>query len=192
MCSHLKTIFALTFLVLFAQANDGGGHGGGAPAGGKPAEIKSPEWMELNNSLVALRTKIKMKEEGIQKLIEEKRKTKDQTEAGKIVKQMISEHKEMQKAITDYEEKRNLLRYRFPEAGLTKEREYERLEGKSLEDIETSWNLNTKIKSSVKNAKAKYGVKGNEDEKKHSSSHGSSPIPKAEPNPLADPMVISK
>ncbi len=181
--------------ILFAEGEEHGeaakpaeGHGEAGKEDGKAgAQMKSPEWMELNNSLQTVRTKIKSKEEIIHKLISEKAHIKNSAQASNIVKQMVKEHKEMQKAIGEYEEKRNLLRYRFPEAGLVKERAYERLEGKSLESIENQWNLENKIKSSVKNIKEKYGVKSENE------TQVSKPATKVnEVNPLAEPMIISK
>jgi len=180
-------IFSLPVL-----SNEGGGHGAPAQGGAKPVENKNAEWVELNSSVQTVRTKVKMKEELIQKLIEEKSKTKDPGEAAKIVKQMVSEHKELQKAIADYEEKRNLLKYRFPEAGLTKEREYERIEGKSLEAMENQWSLKSRIKASVKNIKSKYGIKSEDEQKKLHPTNSNPDAAAKESNPLADPMVISK
>lgn len=188
---HLKILISI-WIVTFSISSWASGGGEAAKEGAKPAEMKSPEWMELNNVIISLRSKIKMKEDSIQKLIEEKSKTKDPAEASRIVKQMVVDHKEMQKAIASYEENRNRLKYRFPEAGLTKHREYERIEEKSLEDIETSWNLNTKIKSSVKNVKAKYGVKSESEGKKPHPTNSNPAAAVKESNPLADPMIISK
>ncbi len=190
---YLPLKILLSFwIAAFPNSSWASGGGEAAKEGAKPAEMKSPEWMELNNVIISLRSKIKMKEDSIQKLIEEKSKTKNPAEASRIVNQMVADHKEMQKAIVSYEENRNLLKYRFPEAGLTKQREYERIEEKSLEDIETSWNLNTKIKSSVKNAKTKYGVKSESEEKKPHPTNSNPAAAAKESNPLADPMIISK
>ncbi len=182
-----KTVLWIAVPLLFINFAEGSGGEAAKDEGKAAAQMKNPEWMEFNNSLQIIRTKIKSKEDIIHKLISEKAHIKNSSEASKIVNQMVKEHKEMQKAIGDYEEKRNLLQYRFPEAGLVKERAYERLEGKSLESIEDQWNLENKIKSSVKNIKEKYGVKPGKE------TQVGKPAPKVnEVNPLAEPMVISK
>ena len=181
------------FLRTSAKAESGHGDSHEAPAAeakhdDKAKEKKNPEWMDLANSVIAVKTKIRMKEELIQKLIEEKHKTKSPEEAAKIVKQMTIEHKDLQKAIAEHEEKRNLLQYRFPEAGIIKERNYERIEGKSLEHMEKQWTLENKIKSSVKNIKAKYQVEAN----KSAQPEEAKKVKAQENNPLAEPMIISK
>jgi len=188
MYSPIKVFIILCILILAIdlQANEE------APKEGKfTMDVKNPEWMDLNTNLQALKAKIRMKEEALQSMIHEKAKTKDQAQAAKIVSDMIAEHKELQKTITDYEEKRNLLKYRFPEAGLLKEREYERIEGKSLEDLETQWNLEGKIKKTVHKMKTKYGVKT-----EASAVHGKPVETKTQSkdpqNPLAEPLIISK
>lgn len=202
MCLQIK-IWLLTLCLFFAvsgRANsEGGGHGDSAGQGAGHGEAakddgkhgkdkKNPEWMDLSNSLLAVKTKIRMKEELIQKLIEEKSKAKNPDDAAKIVKQMVFEHKELQKTIADYEEKRNLLQYRYPEAGILKERNYERIEGKSLESMEKKWNLEGKIKATVKNIKSKYRA-----ESKSPAETKESVKPKPqESNPLAEPIIISK
>lgn len=196
--SQFRTCSIILVGFFFLQINllsihvkaEGDSHAAPAEAKGddKAKEKKNPEWMDLANSVLAVKTKIRMKEELIQKLIEEKYKTKNPEEAAKIVKQMTIEHKDLQKAIAEHEEKRNLLQYRYPEAGIVKERNYERIEGKSLEHMEKQWTLENKIKSSVKNIKAKYRV----EEDKSAHLENAKKVKAQDVNPLAEPMVISK
>ncbi len=123
--------------------------------GEKKAE-KKDEYAEVQAKVAALEAKIRASEEIIKKLVEEKHSEKDQKKISEIIKSLVAEHKTMQKNNEEYEQAKSYLRYRFPEKGLKGEREYERIEVKSLEEIENELTLESKLKKTLGKVRKQY------------------------------------
>lgn len=117
-----------------------------------------------------LEAKVRASEAEIQKLIHEKQKTKDPEKVSEIIRTMLTLHKELSNQVREYDQQRNLLKYRYPEKGLTDVREYERIEVKSLEDLESQVSLSASVHRTLEKVRMQY--KG--DQKRTISSEGGS------------------
>lgn len=103
-----------------------------------------------------LEAKVRASEAEIQKLILEKRNTKDPDKVSEIIRTMLTLHKELGVQIKEYDQQRNLLKYRYPEKGLTDVREYERIDVKSLEDLETQVSLSASVHRTLDKVRMQY------------------------------------
>lgn len=165
--TRIMFIFLICFLGLeisFAQEE-------GAPApvqGEKPAApvkdekaVAQQEVLDLQARLMGLKTKITAKKDNLKKLIAEKQGLKDEKKSLEIFNEMKTEYKEMQISIKDYDEQIALLNYRYPEKGLNKERKYERIEIKSLDEMEKEFSLQGKIKKTMARVRQQFPEKKN-------------------------------
>ena len=163
-----RIIFLFLFCALSADISLAQ-EGEGAPAPTEGAKAAKPvkdekasaqqEVLDLQARLQGLKTKISAKKENLKKLIIEKQGMKDEKKSLEIFKEMKSEYKEMETSIKDYGEKLALLHYRYPEKGLIKERKYERIEIKSLDEMENEFSLQGKIKKSMARVRQQFPQK---------------------------------
>jgi hypothetical protein len=147
---------------------------------------QADEATELQAKVQALQAKVRTKDENIRKLIEEKNETKDAAKVKEIIQQMVTEHKEMNTLIQEYEQNRSLLRYRYPEKGIHGARTYERMEAKPLEQIENQLSVEAKLNRTLKTVKSQYGEPAPDPKRK---------AKKVEKNlapSLTEPIVIQK
>lgn len=180
-----------------AFANEGGGEHGAAPAAGAPAAAvpyedkkqaeRTKEWMEVVSSLSGLKTKIRSKEDTIKEIIHHKHQAKNKAHAESLVSELIREHKELTKMQEEYNESAQLLKYRYPDVGITEKRKYEKIEIKSLNDYEESQTVEGQIKRTVSKVKTYYGVK---DDKKPETEAVKKPG--IDNNNLAQPKILRK
>lgn len=147
-----------------APKAEGGGHGESAEGKGGAAAGPSAQqqYMELIAKLSAGKSKIIAKQDSIKKLIEEKENTKSNSKASEIVDNLVAEYKELTSLIKEYEENRNTLKFRFPEKGSNEIRKYERIESKSLEEIQNQFSLEGRVLKTLKKAKQQYQIKDDE------------------------------
>jgi hypothetical protein len=124
----------------------------------KPTSANGPqsEWFEVQARLQVLKSKVKSKTDIVRKLINDKAAARDEKTAVTIVNELKTEYRDLQTAIREYEEQRNLMHYRFPEKGLSEQRTYERIEAKPLEEMETEFSLEGKVKKAVNRLRAAY------------------------------------
>lgn len=185
-----------------AEGKEGGGEGEGAP---KEA-AKKDEYAEYQGRVAALEAKIAASEDIIKRLLADKQSTKNQEQVSEIVKSLVAEHKTLQKNIEDYDQARSYLRYRFPEKGLKETRVYERIELKSLEEMESQLSLDARVKKTLVKVRKQYP--GSETKKPvaspeedvaqtESHEHGTIPVKKSgrkkqEGPGLADPVILTK
>ena len=132
-----------------------------APVAASPAEIGSTqqEVLDLQARLLGLKTKISAKKDILKKLIGEKQSIKDEKKSIEIFNEMKSEYKEMQASIKEYDEQISLLNYRYPEKGLKNERQYERIETKTLIELENEFSLEGKIKKTISRVRQQFPEK---------------------------------
>lgn len=170
-----------------AKPAEGGGHG---EAAAEPKKIKTSEesYMVVQARVSGLEAKVHAGENEIQKLIAAKQQTKDPEKLNEIIKQIIHQHHELEKTIKEYDQQRSLLKYRYPEKGQAEKREYERIELKSIEEMEGQLSLTSTVKRTLKKVRSQYG---SEEKKPESESHGKKAPKKAEPS-LVDPVILSK
>ena len=166
----LTCLFCLLSMeAAFAQE----GEGSPAPAeGAKPTEAgkaagpikdekatSQQEVLDLHARLMGLKTKISAKKEILKRLVSEKQGLKDNKKSLEIFNEMKSEYKEMQTSIKDYDEHIAILNYRYPEKGLIKERKYQRIEIKSLDEMEKEFSLQGKIKKTLTRVRQQFPEK---------------------------------
>lgn len=133
----------------------------GAPAFAAEEAKKSaelPEWVQVQSTIAALRGKINSQKTSIDGLIKAKQKEKDPKKLLEIVNTLTKEHKDHRKTIEEYNKEINLLKYRFPEVGLKGKEKYERMQLKSLEDMETEMTLEGQINKAVGKMRSQYGT----------------------------------
>ncbi|MBN8535719.1 MAG: hypothetical protein J0M15_01585 [Deltaproteobacteria bacterium] len=131
----------------------------------KEQQERTKEWLDLTTQIGALKTKMSTQEENIKELIKKKNHSKNKEEIQNAVNNLLKEHAELKKIEEQYFEKTQLLKYRYPDVGITKQRKYERVKTKSLEDYEQMISLESEIKKTVIKMKEHYGVKEIEEPK---------------------------
>ena len=145
---------------------EGGGHGGGSSQGGssgqsgtaKKEDKRKETLFEHTNKLNTYLAKIKVKEEEIKKLSDEKKHTTNQARLQEILRQMVAEHREMQALVLDYERERGVVKYRFPEKDDQTARKYKRIKQRSLQEIETQLDVDTRLDRVQARIRAQYGT----------------------------------
>lgn len=169
----------------------------GAGASEAP-QIKSSEesFNAIQARVAALEAKVRSGETEIGKLIAEKQHTNDPEKVSEIIRQMISVHKEIERNAKEYDQQRALLRYRYPDKGITEKREYERIEVKSLEEMEHQLSLSSSLERTLKKVRSQYQSEVENDHKKRTKelpllNHEKEATSKNKPN-LADPIILKK
>lgn len=150
----------------FASEHGGGGeekkegeHGGGGGEKAAPKERRTSEatYAEVQAKVSGLEAKIRSAEDEIAKLIAEKQHTTNKERTSQIVTEMVKLHREMQTNVREYDQQRSLLKYRYPEKGVGGEaREYERIEVKSLDEMEDSLSLSSSVNKTLKKVRTQY------------------------------------
>jgi hypothetical protein len=168
------------------EKKEGEAKEGGESEVNESQKKQANEAAELQTRVQALQAKIKTKEENITKLIEEKNHSKDAEEIKNIIKEMVTEHKEMGKMIEEYEQNRSLLRYRYPEKGYKGVRTYERMEVKPLEQMENQMSIESKLKRNMKTVQSQFGEAAKTPKKKRAGKEET-----VAPS-LTEPIVIKK
>jgi chromosome segregation ATPase len=162
----INRIFIVIFaLSAFTQVGKTQEHGESA----KPAEeskeskgkgnLKStlPPWVELENKVQELQSKIRSKQGNLNALIAEKNHlANNSSELKNLIKQIVKEHEELRKFAADYEKNVNLLRYRFPERNAKADRTYDRIEINSVEEMEQALGVDGKLNRNLKRMRNHY------------------------------------
>lgn len=183
----------LTFTSV-ASANEGGE---AAKAPEQKKEVKSSEetFAVVQARVQGLEAKIRSAEGEIEKLIVEKQHTKDTQKVNEIIRQMITIHRELEHHLKEYDQQRALLKYRYPEKGQAEMREYERIELKSIEEMEGQMSLTSSVKRTLKKVRSQYETPGTEDGK---APHGDEAAAKrnkkdpSSPSSLTEPVILKK
>lgn len=188
----LFSFFTVLLSVSFASASDGHGE---APKEAAPKEIKSAEdsYSVVQARVAALEAKIRSSEVEIQKLILEKQHSKDPVKVNEAIQHMMTLHKEMKQNLKEYDQQRTLLKYRYPEKGQVEKREYERIEVKSLEEMETQMSLGSSVKRTLKKVRTQYEAP--EDGPGRASlqnADGQKNAPPQGPSSLVEPVILKK
>lgn len=161
-------------------------------------QIKSSEesFNAIQARVAALEAKVRSGEMEIGKLIVEKQHTNDPEKVSEIIRQMISVHREIERNAKEYDQQRALLRYRYPDKGITEKREYERIEVKSIEEMEHQLSLSSSLERTLKKVRSQYQSEIEIDHKKRtkerpSLNHEREATSKSKSN-LADPIILKK
>lgn len=172
--------------------------GGEGKEEAKGEKEKKDEYAEAAGQVAALQAKVKASEEAIHKLIEEKQTAKEPDKVGEIVKSLVNEHKILQKNAEEYERARAYLQYRFPEKGMKEKRNYERVEVKSLEEMENQQSLESRIKKTLGRVRKQYDApepkkKAVTPAEKEKRANGKRENKKAPEGPsISDPVILTK
>lgn len=139
-----------------------------------------------------LEAKVRATETEIQKLIQEKQAAKNAEQANEAIRNMMSLHRELGSQIKEYEQQRNLLRYRYPEKNQADVRQYERIELRSLEEMESKLTVGTAVNKTLKTVRKQYPnkdkVSPNEVTEK-----GKVPAKESQKEPdLMEPVILKK
>jgi len=203
-CLGIKSFMATLILIsslAFAEEHGGGGgekaggeekkEGGGEEAAPKERRTSEASYAEVQAKVSGLEAKVRSGEEEIAKLIAEKQHTSNPQRLGQIVSEMVKLHKEMQTNAREYEQQRSLLKYRYPEKGIGGEkREYERLEVKTLDEMEDSLSLSSSVNKTLKKVRTQY-VKPDMPIKSEKKSSKKSKEKTEEPS-LTAPVILKK
>lgn len=153
------------FCVLFAWSSlHAQEHGGGAaPAEkgdkGGAKESGLPPWFANEAKISELSARIRTTEEELRKLIAEKKELPENSPAVKpLVKNILKSHKELGKLIDEFQKNMNILKYRFPERGQKAERTYEKMELKSVDELEQAVGIDGKLSRNVNRMRSAYGT----------------------------------
>lgn len=151
----LKIVLSFFAVLSVSFANEGASKEAAAESGpkNKPGE---ESFMVIQARVAALEAKVRSGETEIGKLIAEKHHAKDPEKVNEIIRQMISVHKEIKQNAKEYDQQRALLKYRYPEKGMMEKREYERIEVKSLEEMENQISLSSSLKRTLKKVRSQY------------------------------------
>ncbi|WP_413576636.1 hypothetical protein ACLVWU_01215 [Bdellovibrio sp. HCB290] len=156
----LKSLLVLLMVMsvaVAAFAEEGGSEGAEKKEEAPKVEVKAEEsYDKVAARVSALEAKVKSGKEEIEKLIEAKAHTKDPKAVNEIVKQMLVLHKDLKKNVDEYNQARGLMKYRYPEKGLTTKREYERIEVKSLDEMESQMSLSSSVNKTLKKVRTQY------------------------------------
>lgn len=145
------------------QSEGASEHGGGEAAskgGHEEAKPKVVAWAETEAKLAELTAKVSNKKATIEQLILEKNHLPPGSPHLKdIVDQIVKEHKSLKSLVEEYEKYRNILKYRFPERGSQEGRNYQKMEVKSVEELEKTIGVDGKLNRNMKKLKKIYKVK---------------------------------
>lgn len=153
----LEAVLVL-FLAPYAFANEGAEKPAQQEA---VAEIKTNEdsFFTVQARVQALEAKIHSAETEISKLIAEKNKTTDSEKVTEIIRQMITLHRELENNVKEYDQQRTLLKYRYPDKGVSAKREYERINVRSIEEMENHLNVNAALNKTLKKVRSQFPLK---------------------------------
>lgn len=126
----------------------------------KPAQPAkaAPGWLVYENKVQELTSKIKSKEDSLQKLILEKNQLSPQSPRVKeVIGLIVKEHNELKKLAEDYKKNLSILNYRYPERNAQGNREYDRIEVKSVDQIESDLGISGKLNRNLQKMRSQYG-----------------------------------
>ncbi|MEZ0392251.1 MAG: hypothetical protein ACAH59_08555 [Pseudobdellovibrionaceae bacterium] len=181
----------------------GEGEGEKKEAGGGQAEAKAPAlpgWLSIENKIQELYSKINSKKSNITKLLEDKNKLSNNTaELKNTVKEIVKEHKELRALAEDYQKNIAILRYRFPERNADKDRKYQRVEIKSIDEMEQAMSVDGKLNRNLKRMRSQYKMEEKEktaalatEKPAHDKSRTPSSEPKGKSIEEAETIILQK
>jgi Tfp pilus assembly protein PilV len=130
-------------------------------------DIKKAPWMELESRVQDLQARIKSKRATIEQMLEEKNHLKNGSpELKALIENVVREHKEMRQMSEDYRKNLSLLQYRFPERNAKADRKYDRLEVKSLDEMEQAVGIDAKINRNLGRMRSQYKMQKADDSEK--------------------------
>jgi len=156
-----------------AKAEASGEHKAAAENG---SGIVAAPWVAIEGKIQEYAARIKSKQEGILELIEEKNHLPSSSpQVREVLRQMTTEHNELKGLVDEYQKNVNLLRYRFPERNTKTKRKYDRIEVRSLDEMEQAIGVDGKLNRNLKKMRSQYGSGQSSGETEPSSSEETKP-----------------
>ncbi len=169
-----RIIFLVFLLPLFwgaefALAEDHGSehapapeHGQEAPSegGGEAhgAQVHVSPLMEVESKVQELSAKIKSKKAFLQIMLEDKNRLKDNSPALKAkIQDIVKEHAELRRLSEEYEKQLSILKYRFPERNTKAKKKHEKIEIKSVIEMEQAMTVDGKLNRNMRKLRSQYG-----------------------------------
>lgn len=123
-----------------------------ADAPSKSGSGGTPEWVEVQNRLQALKARLATKETQVKGLIRDSQTSRDK----QVFEDLKQAHAELRQMGEEYEKLRHQLRYRFPERGMSVERRYQRIEVKSLSEMETQVGMESQLQGNLERIRRQF------------------------------------
>ncbi len=125
---------------------------------GKTEEKSSlSPWMPIENKIIELEGKIKSKRENITSLIQHKNSLPPNSpELKGLIKEIVKQHKEFREMTEELEKKLTILKYRYPERNSKRKQVYQRVEVKSVEDMEEVLGVDGKLNRNMKRMRSHF------------------------------------
>ena len=142
--------------------------------------------------VAGLEAKVKGGEAEIQRLVGEKQKAKTPEQVQEIIGLMLTQHKDLEKNLKEYDQQRALLKYRYPEKGQQDVREYERIDLKSIEQIEHQMSLGTSVQKTLNKVRMQYEPPEEISKNKASSNVEAQKKSTPQEPGLIDPVILKK
>ncbi len=144
----IEVLFSLTWIA-FAQDK--------ASTTTLPPTTQAAPWVEIESKISEFSSKVNSKEDAIKKLLEKKQGLPaDSPEAKPLVEELVTEHKELQRLIEEYNKNKNILQYRFPERGAKANRKYDKKKVQSLDEMEKAYGIDASLNRSMKVMRKHY------------------------------------
>lgn len=120
------------------------------------AEPKAEGWAEVVARVQGLKAKVDNHEKTIKGLVEQKSLLKEGPQLNEVIRQLVAAHKAYLIDLKEYDKERAYLMYRFPERGVKNQRNYERVEAKTLEEMESSMSLEGRVGNAMKKMRKQF------------------------------------
>ena len=111
-----------------------------------------PEWIEVQGRLQSLKARLITKETSVKELI----RASQVSGKKETFDQLKQEYAELRTMADEYEKLRHQLRFRYPEKGLATDRRYQRIEVKSLNEMETQVGMESKLQSNLEKVRRQF------------------------------------
>jgi hypothetical protein len=75
-----------------------------------------------------------------------------------IIDEVAKEHKELRATVENLEKEKTILRYRYPERSADPKRKYEKVEVKSIQDMEANMGIDGRLQRTLNRTRQQYGA----------------------------------
>lgn len=163
----------------------GGGEHGGGHEGAAAPKVQAPGWTEVINNITMLDGKIRVGQDNIEKLLQEKHHLPQESPLLKqITLDLAREYKELRKAIEEQNALKQKLRYRFPEMNAKEGRKYQDKKAPTIEEMEKSMGVDGKLDRNLKKMRQQMGS--------HQKVKPVEAAPKKETDPTEERIILEK
>jgi hypothetical protein len=120
---------------------------------------KKAPWLDTELRVQDLYARIKSKKATIGKMLEEKNQLKNEsTELKALISAIVKEHKDLRQMTEEYRKNLSILQYRFPERNAKVDRKYDRIEIKSIEEMELAVGIDGKLNRNLSRMRSQFKI----------------------------------